>query len=424
MYDRFILQKMLESLHDTPVLILVGARQTGKSSLLSKLLPIKTRYLTLDDISALAAAKNDPDSLLHCRNDETVVIDEAQLAPELLRTVKKHVDADRRNGKYILSGSADVMTLSKLSESLAGRCEIFYMHPLSQTEILNNPVNFADSLFAEDFAVADLECDFARLAKSMHSGGYPEALERKGARQSAWFKSYVTAIIQRDIKEISNVSDVCAVQTVLELLAGRCGNLLNMSDISRLSGVKNATLQRYVSILEKVFLIYRNKPWHKTVAAKLVKTPKVYANDTGLLCYLLGVGLNDLISKKSAFIGAILENFIFNELQKQIGWSSCAPEIYHFRSLAGKEVDFILESRDSRKVGVEVKASSTITSSDFSGLNEFKNISGEKFFRGVALYGGNKTLQFGKDLFAVPIDAMWSRTDNPKPDPKGTPISF
>jgi predicted AAA+ superfamily ATPase len=139
---------------------------------------------------------------------------------------------------------------------------------------------------------------------------------------------------------------------------------------------------------------------------------------------LLGVGLNDLISKKSAFIGAILENFIFNELQKQIGWSSCAPEIYHFRSLAGKEVDFILESRDSRKVGVEVKASSTITSSDFSGLNEFKNISGEKFFRGVALYGGNKTLQFGKDLFAVPIDAMWSRTDNPKPDPKGTPISF
>jgi predicted AAA+ superfamily ATPase len=415
-------------MEDTPALIVIGARQVGKSTLLRDMLPIEinmitdeasplsearaVKYVTLDDLSTLSAAKTDPDSFLGRYDDTTLIIDEAQLSPELLRTIKKFVDSDRRSGKYILSGSADIMALPKMSESLAGRCEIFYMYPLSQTEILNHRENFVDLSFSENFIAderrlpADTK-DFSWLARIMYAGGYPEVLERKTSRISAWFRSYITAIIQRDVKAISNISDITALHTLLEMLARRCSNLLNVSDVSRLSSIKNTTLQRYLTLLERVFIIYINKPWHKSVDARLVKTPKVYMNDSGLLCYLLGVSLNDLISKKSNFTGAILENFVFNELQKQICWSDLHPEIYHFRNTNGKEVDFILELRNQKKIGIEVKASSTVTNSDFEGLREFSRIAKDDFFRGIILYSGNNTLQFGENLFAVPIASMF-----------------
>jgi predicted AAA+ superfamily ATPase len=427
MYNRFLTNNLLKSLEDTPVLIVVGARQVGKSTLLKNMLSIdatvgdrtglseygSVKYITLDDLSTLSAVKTDPDSFLGRYGNATLVIDEAQLSPELLRTIKKFVDSDRRNRKYILSGSADIMALPRMSESLAGRCEIFHMYPLSQTEVLNHKKNFVDLTFNEDFVTTvdqkfptDTN-DFSWLAQIMYAGGYPEVLGRKTDRISAWFKSYVTAIIQRDVKAISNISDITALYTLLEMLARRCGNLLNVSDISRLISIKNTTLQRYLTLLERVFIIYINKPWHKSVDARLVKTPKVYMNDSGLLCYLLGVSLDDLISKKSDFTGAILENFIFNELQKQISWSDSHPEMYHFRNTNGKEVDFILELRNQKKVSIEVKASSTVTSSDFEGLREFNRITKDDFFRGIILYNGNSTLQFGENLFAVPIMSMF-----------------
>jgi predicted AAA+ superfamily ATPase len=428
MYNRFLTNNLIKSLEDTPVLIVVGARQVGKSTLLKNMLSIDTvmildegpglsesgsvKYMTLDDLSTLSAAKADPDFFLSQYNNATLVIDEAQLSPELLRTIKKFVDSDRKNGKYILSGSADIMALPTMSESLAGRCEIFYMYPLSQTEVLNHRKNFIDLSFSENFITADNGFpadtnDFSWLARIMYTGGYPEVLGRKTDRISAWFKSYITAIIQRDVKAISNISDITALYTLLEMLARRCGNLLNVLDVSRLSSIKNTTLQRYLTLLERVFIICINRPWHKSVDARLVKTPKVYMNDSGLLCYLLGVSLNDLISKKSDFTGAILENFIFNELQKQISWSNSCPEIYHFRNINGKEVDFILELRNQKKIGIEVKASSTVTNSDFEGLREFSRITKDDFFRGIVLYNGSNLLQFGENLFAVPIMSMF-----------------
>jgi predicted AAA+ superfamily ATPase len=429
MYNRFLTNNLIKSLEDTPVLIVVGARQVGKSTLLKNMLSIDStiisddswpglsecgsvEYITLDDLSTLSAVKADPDFFLSRYGNATLVIDEAQLSPELLRTIKKFVDSDRRSRKYILSGSADIMALPKMSESLAGRCEIFYMYPLSQTEVLNHKKNFVDLAFSEDFVMIDRKLladtnDFSWLARIMYAGGYPEVLGRKTDRISAWFKSYIAAIIQRDVKAISNISDITALYTILEMLARRCGNLLNVSDVSRLSSIKNTTLQRYLTLLERVFMIHINKPWHKSIDARLVKTPKVYMNDSGLLCYLLGVSLDDLISKKTDFTGAILENFIFNELQKQISWSNSCPEIYHFRNTNGKEVDFVLELRNRKKVGIEVKAASTVTNSDFEGLHEFSRITKDDFFRGIVLYNGNNTLQFGENLFAVPIMSVF-----------------
>jgi predicted AAA+ superfamily ATPase len=237
----------------------------------------------------------------------------------------------------------------------------------------------------------------------MFRGGYPEVLGRKATRINDWFKSYVTAVIQRDIREVSNITDVGAMQTVLSLLARRCGNLLKISDITRLSGVKNTTLQRYISILETVFFVYRNKPWHRTIDAKLTKTPKVYLNDTGLLCYLTGVSRDDLAAKTSTYTGAILENFVFNELQKQISQSDINPQMYHFRTVSGKETDIVLEARNNRKIGLEIKASSNVVSSDFEGIREFRQVVGDDFHMGAVLYAGNEVINFGKDLYAVPL---------------------
>lgn len=363
-------------------------------------------YVTLDDISNLSAAKNDPDAFLSLYSDKTTIIDEAQLALEIVRTIKKNIDINRKNGQFILSGSADIMTLPKLSESLAGRCEIFHMYPLSETEIAKSDENFVDSLFDNDIKYRNLQCDFRNLAKILFIGGYPEVRERNLERVSAWFNSYITSIVQRDIRQITNITDVTAIQTILELVSRRCGNLLNISDISRLSGIKNTTLQRYLSILESVFLICRNKPWHKTIDAKLSKSPKAYLSDTGLLCYLLGVSLNDLETKKNPCVGAILENFVFNELQKQISWSNKMPKIYHFRNTIGKEVDFILELRNNQKVGIEVKSSATVTKSDFEGLYALQKITKENFCKGIILYTGDKIIQFEESLFAVPITNM------------------
>lgn len=408
MYNRLITQHLVNSLQDTPVLIVVGARQVGKSTLLKNLLPIKTTYVTLDDISTLSAARTDPGAFLSMHKSKTVVIDEAQLAPELMRTIKKVVDENRESGRFILSGSADIMTLPKLSESLAGRSEIFYMYPLSRSEILGKSGIFIDSIFATDFQLNQhTDCDFSHLANILYYGGYPEVLERKIERVSPWFKSYITAIIQRDMRNVSHISDITSIQKILELLARRSGNLLNVSDISRLSGVKNTTLQRYLSILETVFFIYRNKPWHKTIDAKLTKSPKVYMNDTGMLCYLLGISLDDLIYKKSSFTEAIVENFVFNELQKQISWSHTKPDMYHFRTTNGEEVDIILESRNNKKIGIEIKSASSVTANDFEGLKKLQSIIHDDFHRGIVLYAGNDIIQFASNMFAIPITCIY-----------------
>jgi predicted AAA+ superfamily ATPase len=402
-YNRHIAKKLLQAADDTPALIVVGARQVGKSTLLRDLLPICVDYVTLDDMSALSAARSDPDMFLTRYGTGTLVIDEAQLAPELLRTVKKVIDSDRRSGRFILSGSADVMSLPKLSESLAGRCEIFRMYPLARSEITGESGNFANLLFDNNPCFSDEKLNFCDLAEIMFVGGYPEILRRKITRISDWFRSYVTTIIQRDVREILNVSDPTTLRTVLGLLARRCGNLLNVSDISRLSGVKNTTLQRYMSVLETVFFVHRNGPWHKGIDAKLTKSPKVYMNDAGLLCYLAGVSRDDLIAKETPYTGAILENFVFNELQKQISWSDIDLQMYHFRTVTGREVDIVLEAGDGRKVALEVKAASNVSFSDFEGIREFECCTGGDLHAGVVLYIGDRVINFGKNLRALPM---------------------
>ena len=411
MYRRFIHDLILEALADTSVIVINGARQTGKSTLcrhlMKEALP-QARYVTFDDVTALAAARADPAGFI-AGLPPHVVLDEIQRAPEILLSIKKSVDEDRKKKRFILTGSADVMTLPKLSESLAGRMEIHTLHPLSQEEIAGEKSNFLKALTGEDADFNTRPVSRGDLLKRMTVGGYPEALERENPeRRTRWFQSYIHSILQKDIRELANIEGLSDIPDILRLIAARAANLLNLTDISRLSGVSATTLNRYYALLRHVFLIAEAPAWTPNIEGRLVKSPKVFLNDSGLLCYLRGETPESLMRARTN-IGAVTENFVFNEISKHLDRSHTDMRLYHFRTHKGRKVDFILENNRKDLFAVEVKAAESVKSDDFKGLRYLKSLRPEHFRKGVVLYTGAEIVPFGSDLFAVPIAALFLR---------------
>lgn len=294
------------------------------------------------------------------------MIYEVQLAPELFRSIKEFVDADGKPGKFLLTGSANVLTLPKSSDSLAGRMEIYTLCPLSQGEIRGKKESFVDLLFQNNKIPAAPPIELPKLLRAIITGGYPAALARKTERaRYKWFNDYIRAIMERDIRDLGNIEGIIQMPNLLQLLATRSGSLLNTSDLSRSLDVPYMTLKRYLSLLEAVFLTVPLPAWFNNLGKRLVKAPKVFLNDTGLLCYLLGQNADGLANNRT-ILGNVYENFVFMELKKQAEWSEIRPKLFHFRTLeAGYEVDFVLEAQDGQIVGIECKASSTISDSSF-----------------------------------------------------------
>ncbi|MFQ5780522.1 MAG: ATP-binding protein, partial [Nitrospiria bacterium] len=288
MYARNIESELYEALADTPVVLLNGARQTGKSTLVTRLAEkLDASYVTLDDATTLAAATSDPVGFLKGMG-QCVAVDEAQKAPALFPAIKILVDADRRPGRFLLTGSADVQMLPKVSESLAGRMEIKTLWPLSQGELLGCKECFMDGLFR--VTMPDLvEGDSNDLAARVAKGGYPEAVQRaEGKRRDAWYAAYITAILQRDIRDLANIEGLTEMPRLLALLATRLGGLLNMSELSRASVIPHTTLKRYLALLEASFLMKPLPAWHTHLGKRLVKSPKIHLVDTGLAAHLTG----------------------------------------------------------------------------------------------------------------------------------------
>ncbi len=410
MIRRNITPHLLAALADSPVVLLHGARQTGKSTLVKHIAEKehRARYLTLDDASVLAAAKSDPAGFL-AGFDCPIALDEVQRVPELLVAIKAAVDRKRRPGQYLLTGSANVMMLPKLSESLAGRMEILTLWPFSQGEIEGRQEGFLDALFASKLPdIPKPAKGSPDLATRVLLGGYPEAWGRAAApRRRAWFNSYLTTILQRDVRDLANVEGLSEMPRLLTLLATRIGSLLNLSDVSRSLGVSYSTLSRYMALLQATFLVQPSPPWFANLGKRLVKSPKAFLNDTGLAANLMGMHTpSSLLAGPSG--GGLVENFVVMELRKQITWSRTQPQLFHFRTLTGQgEVDVVLEDAASRLVGVEVKASSTIDSGDFRGLRVLAEETGKRFLRGVVLYAGDEVVPFGGNLHAIPISALW-----------------
>jgi predicted AAA+ superfamily ATPase len=415
MIERALTPRLLDALTDRPVTLVTGARQSGKSTLVTAVAEgvHPARYLTMDDPPTLAAAAGDPVGFLQGFTGD-VVLDEVQLVPELFRPLKAIVDRDRRPGRFLLTGSAQVLLLPRLSESLAGRMEVLTLWPLAQSEVDGGTGSFIDDAFAGEPVLATRHLGGgSRLLtptdvyRSIVLGGFPEARTlRDERRRDAWFASYVTTILQRDVRDIANVEGLTTMPALLQLLAARSATLLNASELSRSAGIRLTTLNRYLALLEMVYLVQRLPAWAPNLGKRLVKSPKLHFVDTGLAAHLMGVDERGLGANPRG-LGALLETFVVNELQKQLGWARVRARLFHFRSADRKEVDIVIEDAAGRIVGVEVRASSTPGQADFSGLQALKELAGERFVRGLVLHLGDAALPFGDRLEAVPAAALW-----------------
>lgn len=412
MYRRNIAPLLREALQDTPVVLLNGARQTGKSTLVGsgELGDYNARYLTLDEAGVLAAAESDPAGFLSGL-EGPVILDEVQRSPGLFPAIKVEVDRDRRPGRFLLTGSANVLLLPRLAESLAGRMEIMTLWPLSQGEIEGVKEGFVDAVFSGDpLPIGDDPGGTSNLHERLLRGGYPEVLSRSSeSRRRAWFDSYITTILQRDVRDLSNIEGLTQLPRLLSLLAARSASLVNYAELSRSASMPQSTLKRYVSLLEATFLVRTLPAWSSNLSKRLVRSPKLLLCDTGLISAMQGLNAKRLASDP-VLMGPLLENFVAMELRKQSAWSNTQPQIFHFRTQTGQEVDLVMENAAGRVVGVEVKSSATVGSRDFRGLRALAEASGDRFLCGIVLYTGKTAVPFGDNLHALPVSSLWNTT--------------
>ena len=405
-HPRWLADRITDALSDTPVVLLNGARQTGKSTLAQAVSDARGgSYLTLDDPSVLAGARADPLSFASTGAALTV-IDEVQKAPGLFAAIKHAVDRDRQPGRFLLTGSADVLMLPRVSESLAGRMEVLSLHPLAQGEIARHAPDLIDRLFANappDAAwPAATAGNASTLARRIGAGGFPEPSSRaRTERRQAWFDAYVNTVTQRDVRDLANIADTSVLPRLLALLAARSGALTNMAELARSSGLPQATLQRYLALLQATFLYQPLPAWHANLGKRLIKAPKTYLLDSGLACALCGLDPTTLSA--SPLYGAMLEGFVLGELRRTAAVLAPRPGIFHYRSAGGVEVDFVIEDAAGRCVAIEVKATTSLGEKHFNGLHDLQAALGERFQCGVVLYGGEQRVRFGERLWALPV---------------------
>lgn len=407
LYPRFAKARLVEALGDTPVVLIHGPRQCGKTTLARMAGdPLGYAYFSFDDDVALAAAEADPAGFVAGLPDRAI-LDEVQRAPGLFTALKTAVDRRRVPGRFLLTGSANVLLVPKLADSLAGRMEILRLHPLAQCELAGRAPGFLDRLFAGSFKTRTSERLGAELAGRIAAGGYPAALARASARRrAAWYRDYIETMIQRDVRDLARISALDALPRLLALAAGQTARLLNVTDLAGPFQLSRPTIRDYVTLLERVFLLDALAPWHSNRLSRLVKTPKLHVGDTGVACALLGLDASTLAQDRET-LGQLLETFVYQELRRQGSWGESEIRFYHFRDKDGAEVDIVLE-RDSRDMaGVEVKAAATVTAADFRGLRKLKDAAGKRFAAGVVLYDGEASAGFGDGLYAVPIRALW-----------------
>ena len=400
---------MEEALADTPVVLLNGPRQAGKSTLANSLDNRGFRTLSLDDAATLLAAQEDPSGFV--RNLDRAVIDEVQRAPELMLAIKQAVDRDRRPGRFLLTGSADLRTLPSVADSLAGRMEVLNLLPLAACELEGSPGRWLDLVFAGDIPCLQgvdqaSECS-ALLEERVLRGGYPEVVARPTPRRrQAWLKQYSQALLSRDVRDIANIDKSEQLPRLLKALALMAGQLTNINQLAGQIGLDHKTVSSYVGIFERLFLLRRLPPWTGNCLSRIVKSPRLHFLDSGLLAQLQGLERGQLAKDRSRF-GALLEGFVVAELFKLASWSEVEPQLLFYRDKDQREVDVVIESTDGRIVGVEIKAKASLQRGDLVGLKRLATLAGDRFLAGLVLYDGQETLPMGPQLWAVPIATLW-----------------
>jgi hypothetical protein len=405
LFPRYAAEIVTTALKDTPVVMVTGPRQCGKTTLVRDLVASHREFITLDDDTTLAAARSDPTGLV--RSLDRTTIDEVQRAPDLLRAIKRSVDDDRRAGRFLLTGSANTLTVPQVSESLAGRMEIVSLLPLSRAEIRGRKPAFLKAAFNGKLGQPAELLMGKDLVQAVLTGGYPEMLRRKDPkRRQTWARDYMKAIVQRDVREIADVERLDQMPRLLQILAHHSGQLTNFTQMGGQIGFDDKTTRKYAAILEQLFLVRRVEPWFRNPLKRLVKTPKLHFLDSGLLGTLLGATPERVARDRSIF-GPLLEAFVFSEVLKQASWFDESCAVYHYRDKDQDEVDLVLEAGGGAVIGIEVKAGATVNPADFRGLRKLAAGSRDDFQLGLVLYDGVRALPFGDRLFAAPISCLW-----------------
>src|SRR5580658_2471353 len=406
LFQRFSAKRVATALTDTPVVMLIGPRQCGKTTLVRQFVDKEREYVTLDDDTVLDAARNDPAGFV--RGFDLVTIDEVQRAPELLRAIKLSVDGDRRPGRFLLTGSANILTLPQVSESLAGRMEIVSLLPLSRAEIRGKKPGFLKAAFDSKLGKPAEPMIGKDLVQAVLIGGYPEMLRREDPkRRQTWARDYVRALVQRDVREVADVEKLDQMPRLLQVLAHHSGQLTNFTQIGGQVGFDDKTTRKYVAILEQLFLVRRVEPWFRNQLKRLVKTPKLHFLDSGLLGALLGASV-ERVAKDRTMFGPLLETFVFSEVLKQASWFGESCALYHYRDKDQDEAGLVIEAGSGALVGIEVKASATVNAGDFKGLRKLAEACGDNFKLGVVLYDGGRPVPFGDRLVAAPMSCLWA----------------
>lgn len=412
---RAIERNLRECLKDTPVAIITGPRQSGKTTLARHLLEIfksedSGSYLTLDDENILTVARNDPIGLLR-NQPRPVIIDEIQRAPELIRTIKLLVDEDRQPGAFILTGSADLMTLPALADSLAGRAEFIILYPFSQIELKQGPAgrqeehDIINQLLSPDFTPRlESLLDLDQVISAIACGGYPEAIQRSSNRRTRWYRSYTDAIIRRDIREVFQLQKLDEMAKLLKSLSSISSEALNYASLGKAIKMDSKSVQKYVSALENLYLVKRIPGWHRNELKRAIKQAKVHFVDTGLLCSLRGVNVAAIKADRN-LMGSLMETWVCSELLKSIAISDQDCQLFHYRDKSQREVDFILSGHNGQATGIEVKAGMTIKKEMFA-TQEMLVATGS-IQRGVIVYNGDRVLPFSDKLVALPVGCLF-----------------
>lgn len=444
-YPRFVEHRLTEALEDSPVVLIQGPRQCGKTTLAqyvcapeqlnwrggtatgqNRQLSAWNReqraytYMSFDDNVLRTSAEFDPNGFV-ADLPERVILDEVQRIPSIFPALKMEIDRRRLPGRFVLTGSSNVLLAPKIHDSLAGRLEIVRLHPLTQGEIeggkpdgfrLGAPSTFLDALFGNGFKNQRIERLRAALSERITAGGYPAALARSTSRRrAAWHRNYLDALVQRDVMDMARIRNLDVLPRLLKLAASQTSSLFNISSLSAPFQISHPTIRDYVTLLERSFLLERLPPWHVNQMKRLIKTPKLHIGDTGLACALLDVDAS-AVAENRPLLGQLLETFVFQELRRQAGWRDSPTAFFHYRDKDKAEVDIVIEQGAHAVAGIEVKAAATVTSADFRGLRKLAKAAGTRFAGGVVLYDGEICAGFGNRLHAVPLRLLWNSGRN------------
>lgn len=408
LYARSIRPLVVDALSDTRVVFVAGARQVGKTTLTVDITSSDhpmTRF-TLDDDVTRAAALDDPSGFV-AGLPGPALIDEVQRAPDVLLAIKDAVDSDKTPGRFLVTGSANILTSKKIKDALTGRMETIRLWPLSQAEINGSTTNFIDALFAGELPqINGATVGRDAFSEIVVAGGYPEAHERSARRRGPWFSNYIETTLESDLRDITDAVKLEEMPRLLRLLATQAAGLISYRNLGQRLDLHHDTVKAYVGLLEQMFLVVRLKAWRPGLGAREVTAPKIYIADSGMLAFMLGANPKR-VADDDQVTGKIFENFVTMEVLRHQPWASEPANIFHYQR-DKEDVDLVIERYDGTVVAIEAKAKASLGTKDYRWITKMRNELGDRFRAGVVIHSGGQTVPLGERLWAMPVSGLWT----------------